>query len=147
MFKIGSCEEELFSNMEKNLIANDIEKEYKFSKLAQAADLLNDAANIFELANMVDEASAITEVLVSLGNKISKIKVVKASTKMSTLELMKNYPEAWKALPESYANDSVLEFYFQDGNLIGCVKESEIPIVGDWEVMFDLENNKWIQIN
>jgi hypothetical protein len=71
MFKIGSFEDELRSSMEKNLVANQVEKQYGLNKLAQAADLLNNAALIFEQAGMEEEASAITEVLLGLAANLS----------------------------------------------------------------------------
>lgn len=72
MFKVGSFEDELRSSMEKNLVANHVEKEHGLNKLAQAADYLNVAASIFEQAGMEEEASAVTEVLLGLANKLSK---------------------------------------------------------------------------
>jgi hypothetical protein len=71
MFKIGSFEDELRSSMEKNLVTNQVEKQYGLNKLAQAADLLNNAATIFEQAGMQEEASEITEILLGLAANLS----------------------------------------------------------------------------
>lgn len=72
MFKVGSFEDELSSSMEKILVATHVEKEHGLSKLAQAADYLNVAASIFEQAGMEEEATAITEVLLGLADKLSE---------------------------------------------------------------------------
>lgn len=72
MFKIGSFQDEILQSMEKSLLANQSEKlNYEFNKLAKAADLLNDAATIFDQAGMCTEASEITDVLESLVSKLS----------------------------------------------------------------------------
>lgn len=72
MFKVGSFEDELSSSMEKILVATHVEKEHGLNKLAQAADYLNVAASIFEQAGMEEEATAITEVLLGLADKLSE---------------------------------------------------------------------------
>jgi hypothetical protein len=63
MFKSGSIESELMRSMEKQLVANNIESKYKFSKMAKVLDYLNAAAHIFEKAGLSSEAIEITDVL------------------------------------------------------------------------------------
>jgi hypothetical protein len=70
MFKIGSFENEILKSMEKSLVANQSEESNGFSKLAKAADYLNNAASIFDQAGMHEEAYEITEVLESLASKL-----------------------------------------------------------------------------
>lgn len=71
MFKNGSFEEEIRQSMEKTLVANQVEKNHSFKKLAQAADYLNAAAEIFEQAGMAEQADEITEVLQGLAYQLS----------------------------------------------------------------------------
>lgn len=72
MFKIGSFENEILQGMEKSLRANQSEESSKgFNKLAKAADLLNNAAAIFDQAGMHTEASEVTDVLESLAVKLA----------------------------------------------------------------------------
>jgi hypothetical protein len=71
MFKSGSFEEEIRQSMEKTLVANQVEKNHSLKKLAQAADYLNAAAEIFEQAGMSEHAEEITEVLQGLVNQFS----------------------------------------------------------------------------
>ena len=66
MYKSGSFEEEIRQSMEKTLVANQVEKNHGLKKLAQAADYLNAAAEIFEQAGMSEESKEITQVLHSL---------------------------------------------------------------------------------
>jgi hypothetical protein len=67
MFKVGSCEEDLFSSMQKILVKNQEEaNNYGINKLAKAADLLNEAASIFDKAGMYDKADEVTEIILSL---------------------------------------------------------------------------------
>ena len=63
MFKMGSCENDLFSDMKRNLIKNQTNEKLGLTKLAKAADLLNGAAAIFDKAGMFAEADEITEIL------------------------------------------------------------------------------------
>jgi hypothetical protein len=70
MYKIGSFEEELYRSMEKTLVKNQVENKYGFDKLAQAADLLNAAASLFEEAGLVEEANEVTQVLQDLANQL-----------------------------------------------------------------------------
>lgn len=69
MFKIGSFENEILQSMEKSLVANQTEESNGFSKLAKAADFLNNAAEIFSQAGMHTEALEVTKVLKSLVGK------------------------------------------------------------------------------
>jgi len=59
----------LFQSMQKHLTANKTERQHGFSKLAQAIDLLNETAEIFDQANMSSESAEITEILAGLVNK------------------------------------------------------------------------------
>ena len=72
MFKIGSFENEILESMERSLVANQTEESNGFSKLAKAADFLNNAASIFDQAGMHKEASEVTAVLKSLTAKVSR---------------------------------------------------------------------------
>jgi len=64
MFKIGSFENEILLGMEKSLRANQSEESNQgFNKLAKAVDFLNNAASIFDQADMHKEASEITNIL------------------------------------------------------------------------------------
>jgi len=71
MYKAGSFEEEIRQSMEKTLVANQVEKNHGFKRLAQAADYLNAAAEIFEQAGMTEQAEEITEVLQGLAHQFS----------------------------------------------------------------------------
>lgn len=71
MFKIGSCEDELFSSMVENLRNNSPEKNFVRAKLAQATDSLDNAANIFEKLGLEKEAIAVTDILLSIAEDIS----------------------------------------------------------------------------
>jgi hypothetical protein len=66
MFKYGSIEDEIYRSMEKQLVAEQVEKKHGFNKLAKAADYLNAAASLFEQAGMSQEAKETTMVLYSL---------------------------------------------------------------------------------
>jgi hypothetical protein len=70
MFKMASCEDEIFQSMEKNLIANQTENVYGFNKLASAVDFLDKAAAIFEKAGMTEIAEDISKVLESLSGDL-----------------------------------------------------------------------------
>jgi hypothetical protein len=63
MFKIGSFEEEILQSMEKHLVSNQLESRHGFQKMAQATQYLNQAAAIFEKAQMYQAADQITQVL------------------------------------------------------------------------------------
>lgn len=66
MFKTASMESEILRSMEQNLVKSQVEAEHGFNKLAQAVDLLNAAATIFDQAGMKQEADTITEILQGL---------------------------------------------------------------------------------
>lgn len=66
MFKISSLEEELRNSMEKQLVANQVESNHGFNKLAKAADYLNSAAKTFEKAGMHSEAKEVIDILKNL---------------------------------------------------------------------------------
>ena len=70
MFKQASIEDELYHLMAKQLVSNQVESKFGFKKLAQAAELLNAAAEIFDQAGMSEQAEEITEVLNSLANDL-----------------------------------------------------------------------------
>jgi hypothetical protein len=71
MFKKASFEDEIYHSMEKQLVATQVENEHGFKRLAQAADYLNAAAEIFEQAGMSEQADEITEVLHGLSQQLS----------------------------------------------------------------------------
>lgn len=66
MFKSSSFEEEIYRSMEKQLVSSQLEETHGFNKLAKAADYLHAAAEIFEQAGMIQEATEITKVLQSM---------------------------------------------------------------------------------
>lgn len=71
MFKNAGFEDEIYRSMEKQLVSNQVETKYGFKRLAQAADYLNAAAEIFEQAGMSEQAKEITEVLQGLSQQFS----------------------------------------------------------------------------
>jgi hypothetical protein len=71
MFKKSSFEDEIYHSMEKQLVAKQVEDKHGFSKLAQAADYLNAAAEIFDQAGMTEQADEVTEVLQGLAQQLS----------------------------------------------------------------------------
>lgn len=72
MFKYGSFEQEIYSSMKQNLVANHVETRYGLNKLAKAADYLNAAAELFDKAGMHKQAAEITNVLQKLAEKLSE---------------------------------------------------------------------------
>lgn len=70
MFKQGSFEDELYRSMEKTLVKNQTENTHGFNKLAQAADLLNTAADIFDRAGMSEAAEDVTNILQELAKDL-----------------------------------------------------------------------------
>lgn len=59
-------------------------------------------------------------------------------------KLMKEYPEAFEALPECYQADDILDFFVQDGNLFAIAKEEQKDIIGEDEFILD-ECNGWVK--
>lgn len=70
MFKYGSFEQEIYSSMERSLVANQVENQYGLNKIAKAADYLNAAAELFDNAGMHDQAAEITNVLHKLAEQL-----------------------------------------------------------------------------
>jgi len=66
LFKQATFEDEIYRSMEKQLVANQTESKHGFKRLAQAIDLLNTAAEIFDQAGMSERAEEVTEVLQDL---------------------------------------------------------------------------------
>lgn len=71
MFKTASFQDEIYRSMEKQLVSNQVEAKYGFKRLAQAADYLNAAAEIFDQAGMSEQAKEVTEVLQELAHQLS----------------------------------------------------------------------------
>jgi len=71
MFKTDNFEDEIYRSMEKQLVAIQVEEKHGLKKLAQAADYLNAAAEIFDHAGMNEQADEITEVLQGLAHQLS----------------------------------------------------------------------------
>jgi len=71
MFKIGSFEDELYKSMEKKLVSNQVESKHGFNKIAKAADLLSNAAEIFDQAGMKSTSNEILLVLTDLANQLN----------------------------------------------------------------------------
>jgi len=72
LFSTSSFENELFDSMKKLLTKNHIENKYAMSKIAQATDLLNKAAEIFDQAEMTEYSNDIEKVLISLAEEVVK---------------------------------------------------------------------------
>jgi acid phosphatase family membrane protein YuiD len=70
MFKQGSFEDEIFRSMETSLVKSQTENKHGFNKLAKAADLLNEAAAIFDNAGMYQESGEIAEILQHLSEDV-----------------------------------------------------------------------------
>ena len=66
MFKQSSFEDEIFRSMETSLVKNQTEEKHGLSKLAKAADLLNEAASIFDDAEMFQESKDVSDILQNL---------------------------------------------------------------------------------
>ena len=65
---------------------------------------------------------------------------------ISTLDLMKQNPRAWKALPSAYREDDCLVFY-EDVNGALCCRakdEDEEKIIGSFEYVYDESMNQWL---
>jgi hypothetical protein len=72
MFKYASVEEELIQSMQKQLKANDFEKNHKFIKIAQAIEYVKAAADIFDNADMSEEVDELTNILINLQGQNDK---------------------------------------------------------------------------
>lgn len=70
MFKQASFEDEIFRSMETSLVKTQTEEKHGLSKLAKAADLLNEAALIFDDAEMFQESKDISDILQNLAKDI-----------------------------------------------------------------------------
>ncbi len=70
MFKSSSFEDELYRSMEKTLVKNQTEDTHGFQKLAQAADLLSAAAEIFDRAGMQEASEDISDILQELAKDL-----------------------------------------------------------------------------
>lgn len=60
---------------------------------------------------------------------------------MNTLELSRKHPEAFKALPEAYQNDDVLEFWIEEEELYARPLDNQVDVLGDWNSRFDQERH------
>jgi hypothetical protein len=69
MFKKASFEEEIFQSMEKNLVSNQSEQKAGLKRLAQAAEYVGAAAEIFNQAGMTEEAKELINLLKEPGQK------------------------------------------------------------------------------
>jgi hypothetical protein len=69
MFKTGGFAEELELSMKKELISNQLESKFGFSKLSKAADFLNLSAEIFERFGMYKEAEEVLKIVVEMASK------------------------------------------------------------------------------
>lgn len=70
MFKQASFADEIYRSMEKQLVDNQLEDQHGFKRLAQATDLLSQAAETFEQAGMTEIADDITELLQNLAGAL-----------------------------------------------------------------------------
>lgn len=88
MFKQGSFEDELYRSMEKTIVKNQTENKHGFNKLAQAADLLNTAADIFDRAGMRKESKEVTKVLQSMAIEQLVSEAFSLSDLMSKIDVL-----------------------------------------------------------
>jgi hypothetical protein len=70
MFKQGSFEDEIFRSMETSLVKTQTEEKHGLSKLAKATDLLNEAASIFDDAEMFQESKDVSDILQNLAKDL-----------------------------------------------------------------------------
>jgi hypothetical protein len=70
MFKRSSFEDEIFRSMETSLVKNQTEEKHGLNKLAKAADLLNEAASIFDDAEMFQESKDVSDILQNLAEDL-----------------------------------------------------------------------------
>ena len=59
------------------------------------------------------------------------------SNHISQEKVQEKYLNMFEALPESYQNDSVLDFYFEDSYLKCCPKKDQVWALGQWTCFFD----------
>ena len=88
MYKQSSFEDELYRSMEKTLVKNQTEDTHGFQKLAQAADLLNTAADIFDRAGMHKESKEVTKVLQSMAVEQLVSEAFSLSDLMSKIDVL-----------------------------------------------------------
>jgi hypothetical protein len=88
MYKQSSFEDELYRSMEKTLVKNQTEDTHGFNKLAQAADLLNTAADIFDRAGMRKESKEVTKVLQSMAVEQLVSEAFSLSDLMSKIDVL-----------------------------------------------------------
>ena len=62
---------------------------------------------------------------------------------MNTRELEKEYPAAFKALPECYQADDCLEFFIDHDWLMAVPKPGQESVLGELEWWFDSDSNQW----
>lgn len=74
--------------MEKTLVKNQTEDTHGFNKLAQAADLLNTAADIFDRAGMRKESKEVTKVLQSMAVEQLVSEAFSLSDLMSKIDVL-----------------------------------------------------------
>lgn len=60
--------------------------------------------------------------------------------------LIKNYKNAFNALPEPYQNDSCLEFWLQYDRLYTQPKDAEKLVLGSWAARWDEVTQSWITL-
>jgi hypothetical protein len=69
MFKRENSSEELFKSMKQNIVKNANEKEFKFEKLAQALNLLEQVSVSLDNQNLLEESNDVLNIIESLGSK------------------------------------------------------------------------------
>jgi len=64
---------------------------------------------------------------------------------MNTLQLAKENPKAFTALPEPYQADDCLLFFTGEDNKLHCVPNMENEIVlGCWEAVYEADLHEWV---
>jgi hypothetical protein len=69
MFKRENSSEELFKSMKQNIVKNANEKEFKFEKLAQALNLLEQVSVSLDNQNLLEESNDVLNIIESLESR------------------------------------------------------------------------------
>lgn len=107
MFKIGSFSEEIYQNMEKQLLSNQLEQNNPYSdhrKLAKAVDYIRKAAEIFDDAGMSDQSQELEELLRKHLNTDEMIPPNPSET-IDDEELLLGQPSLYNKPPRGMAPD------------------------------------------
>lgn len=62
---------------------------------------------------------------------------------MNTLELARQYPDAYEALPEPYQNDDCLEFSVKEGKIYCEPAKGQEEWLGSWVAEYSSQSPCW----